>query len=215
MKILVVGIQTASPEGLLKDERLENCRRMMEIGCFGRLICADVGADGDVWFASPGFQGKALVDYLTSAGRRVLVAGGEDAFVEAVAGLETAGYEAVLVFGAPGADPSGLDEKIGELLERIDNDTLVLIVFVTPAGSAQPDGAFLLAAALLPLLGELENTHLEDLAPTVLEIAGYRLQPIFAGRSLAEGTLQIGDQPLLNEEEEAILRERLSGLGYI
>jgi predicted AlkP superfamily phosphohydrolase/phosphomutase len=37
MKILVIGLDCAAPEILLKDERLGNIRRLMEGGCYGRL----------------------------------------------------------------------------------------------------------------------------------------------------------------------------------
>ncbi len=37
MKILVVGLDCAAPELLFGDERLENFRRLMDGGCFGRL----------------------------------------------------------------------------------------------------------------------------------------------------------------------------------
>ena len=37
MKILVIGLDCAAPELLLGDERLENFRRLMDAGCYGRL----------------------------------------------------------------------------------------------------------------------------------------------------------------------------------
>src|SRR5262249_5871339 len=37
MKILVVGLDCATPELLFGDERLENFRRVMDAGCYGRL----------------------------------------------------------------------------------------------------------------------------------------------------------------------------------
>jgi len=37
MKILVIGLDGAAPEILLKDERLTNIRCLMDAGCFGRL----------------------------------------------------------------------------------------------------------------------------------------------------------------------------------
>ncbi len=37
MKILVIGLDCAAPELLLGDERLENIRRLMAWGCYGRL----------------------------------------------------------------------------------------------------------------------------------------------------------------------------------
>src|SRR3954453_836245 len=37
MKILVVGLDCATPELLFSDERLTNLRRLMDAGCYGRL----------------------------------------------------------------------------------------------------------------------------------------------------------------------------------
>ncbi len=37
MKILVIGLDGAVPELLFEDERLENIRRLMDVGCFGPL----------------------------------------------------------------------------------------------------------------------------------------------------------------------------------
>ena len=37
MKILVVGLDCASPEILFSDDRLVNIRRVMDAGCYGKL----------------------------------------------------------------------------------------------------------------------------------------------------------------------------------
>src|SRR5207249_4792247 len=37
MKILVIGLDCAAPALLFGDERLENFRRLMDAGCYGRL----------------------------------------------------------------------------------------------------------------------------------------------------------------------------------
>src|ERR1700694_461777 len=37
MKTLVIGLDSAAPEILFKDERLTNFRRLMEGGCYGEL----------------------------------------------------------------------------------------------------------------------------------------------------------------------------------
>ena len=36
-RILVIGLDCAAPELLFGDERLENIRQLMQIGCYGRL----------------------------------------------------------------------------------------------------------------------------------------------------------------------------------
>jgi predicted AlkP superfamily phosphohydrolase/phosphomutase len=75
-------------------------------------------------------------------------------------------------------------------------------------------GAFVLASSNNPLRGELEGAHLLDIAPTVLELAGYDVPPSMQGRSLVAGQA-IGAAAGYSSGEEEIVRERLSGLGYL
>lgn len=77
-------------------------------------------------------------------------------------------------------------------------------------------GAFILAAPNLPLQGEVDGAHLLDIAPSLLELGGYDIPNTMQGRSLLAGVdgLMTTDDGL-SADDEAILRERLSGLGYI
>jgi predicted AlkP superfamily phosphohydrolase/phosphomutase len=77
-------------------------------------------------------------------------------------------------------------------------------------------GAFVLAAPNVPDLGEMKGAMLLDIAPTLMEVAGYDIPESFQGRSLFGGSVAgvAGDGGTSPEAEEAI-RERLSGLGYI
>lgn len=75
-------------------------------------------------------------------------------------------------------------------------------------------GAFILAAPGLPLEGELRGVRLLDIAPTLLQLAGADVPPTMQGRSFVEGTPDptLGQRPPRAEE---LVRQRLSGLGYI
>jgi predicted AlkP superfamily phosphohydrolase/phosphomutase len=77
-------------------------------------------------------------------------------------------------------------------------------------------GSFILAASNNPLHGEVEGARLLDIAPTLLELGGYDVPPSMQGRSLVAG--RVGQAPVdagsLAHGEE-LVRERLSGLGYI
>lgn len=75
-------------------------------------------------------------------------------------------------------------------------------------------GGFILVAPNNPLQGEIEGAHLLDIAPTLLELGGYDIPPSMQGKSLLDGQALDLDTGLSADEEE-ILRERLSGLGYI
>jgi predicted AlkP superfamily phosphohydrolase/phosphomutase len=73
-------------------------------------------------------------------------------------------------------------------------------------------GAFILAASNCPLQGEIQGAHLLDIAPTLLELGGYDVPNTMQGKSLVAGlSLNVG----LSMDETEIIRERLSGLGYI
>jgi predicted AlkP superfamily phosphohydrolase/phosphomutase len=77
-------------------------------------------------------------------------------------------------------------------------------------------GSFILASSNSPLQGEIEGAHLLDIAPTLLELAGYDVPPSMQGRSLvADCALRSAVATDYSPDAEAIVRDRLSGLGYI
>jgi predicted AlkP superfamily phosphohydrolase/phosphomutase len=77
-------------------------------------------------------------------------------------------------------------------------------------------GAFVLAAPNVPALGELQGARLLDIAPTLMEVAGHEIPESFQGRSLFGGSLaESRDDAALSADREEIIRQRLSGLGYI
>jgi predicted AlkP superfamily phosphohydrolase/phosphomutase len=77
-------------------------------------------------------------------------------------------------------------------------------------------GAFILAASNNPLQGEIENVHLLDIAPTLLELGGYDIPASMQGKSLVKDkSLEVIPGMEISENDEDIIRERLSGLGYI
>jgi predicted AlkP superfamily phosphohydrolase/phosphomutase len=77
-------------------------------------------------------------------------------------------------------------------------------------------GAFILAAPNVPAVGELQGARLLDIAPTLMEVGGYEIPESFQGRSLFGGSLAAGNgSGAVDAEGEEIIRQRLSGLGYI
>ncbi len=77
-------------------------------------------------------------------------------------------------------------------------------------------GAFLLAAPGLAVSGEITGASLLDIAPTLLQLAGHEVPESMQGRPLVPA--QQHQLPTTDQDEqdaEAIIRERLSGLGYI
>lgn len=78
-------------------------------------------------------------------------------------------------------------------------------------------GAAILAGPGIAPSGELWGMHLLDVAPTLLEAAGYDVPDSMQGRSLLsdDGPNAPRPAPFVCGADEAIIRERLSGLGYI
>lgn len=75
-------------------------------------------------------------------------------------------------------------------------------------------GAFILAGPAWPRIGEMRGVRLLDLAPTLLTLAGSDVPSTMQGASLAGGVAGGADGGL-SAEGERIIRDRLSGLGYL
>jgi predicted AlkP superfamily phosphohydrolase/phosphomutase len=75
-------------------------------------------------------------------------------------------------------------------------------------------GMFILAAPNLPLRGEFQGAHLLDIAPTLLDLAGYEIPDTMQGRSLVAGMEKKPPSGPSGEAEKAI-HDRLAGLGYV
>jgi hypothetical protein len=96
------------------------------------------------------------------------------------------------------------DLGLGETLQHLSDDTLLAII---------GENNFVLVAPNNPIAGYQDGNTL-DLTPTILELAGFPLPSAIAGKSWVAG-MELNTSSGLNEDEQAMLRERLSGLGYI
>jgi predicted AlkP superfamily phosphohydrolase/phosphomutase len=74
-------------------------------------------------------------------------------------------------------------------------------------------GMFLLAAPNLPLRGEFTGAKLLDVAPTLLDLAGYDIPETMQGRSLVAGMEKKPPEGFGSGEDT--IKNRLEGLGYI
>ena len=75
-------------------------------------------------------------------------------------------------------------------------------------------GAFILAAPNCPLSGEYQGARLLDVAPTLLDLAGYEIPDSMQGSSLFAGMeKKVPGGP--DATDESIIHDRLAGLGYI
>ncbi len=76
-------------------------------------------------------------------------------------------------------------------------------------------GMFILAAANSPLHGEYQGARLLDVAPTLLDLAGYEIPSSMQGRSLVANLDKTVAPSSEEDDKEKIIRDRLAGLGYI
>jgi predicted AlkP superfamily phosphohydrolase/phosphomutase len=79
-------------------------------------------------------------------------------------------------------------------------------------------GAFVLAAPGVGPVGEVEGAHLLDIAPTLLELAGFDVPPSMQGTSLMTGhavSIAAGSGTATDDDDDELVRSRLGGLGYL
>ena len=77
-------------------------------------------------------------------------------------------------------------------------------------------GFFILAAPNCPLQGEYEGARLLDMAPTLLDLAGYEIPGAMQGKSLVAGMeKKMSDGGTDADEAAKLIHDRLAGLGYI
>jgi len=213
MKILVLYLQDARPQTLFSDERLENIRRLIDMGCFGELK-----GDTSDWnvLARQENHALTLLDFLEQADkqcasfdnfaalRRKLDSGDWDYCQLIDEGLMNAASSSA---GSRSADDYlRLDRELGEVLQHLNDDTIIAVV---------GEGCFVLVSANNPIGGEHKDGSAPDIASTLLELAGYPLPATMEGKSWVAGMELKNASSGLTAEEEEILRERLSGLGYI
>jgi hypothetical protein len=206
MKLLVLNLQGATAKSLFGDERLETLHRLMDMGTFGEL--KGEAADWNI-LARQEHQALTLVEFLEQADKQC--ARFED-FNSLRGRLETPDWDYCQLTDAGlknASDIAGeylrLDREVGDVLQYLSDDTVIAIL---------GDGCFVLVSGNNPIQGEYKDGSVSDFAPTLLDLAGYPLPAGIAGKSWVVG-MELNSVSGLTDEEEAILRERLSGLGYI
>ncbi len=202
MKILVLSLDHADPELLFGLDDLPNLQRLMELGAYGRIEPSDAPIPSASWVR--------LMDHYS-----------QDAFQLVDLGKHRVGQDSPDAPIDPGRTDSEtehvyyvqIDEGIGQALETLTEETVVLVV---AAPTAQGPGAFILAGPGSPLNGEIEGVHFEDLEPTLLQLGGHDIPAALTGRSLlTENRTHPEKQGQVPMTDEELIRERLSGLGYI
>lgn len=205
MKILILYFQGAESKALFEDERLENLRRLIDMGCFGEL---NGSAEWDVLARQENHR-LTLLEFFQQADK---VSAEFDDFAALRSKLETEDWDYCQL--SPASFPTGnwsaddylnLDRELGEVLQTLSDDTVITLI---------GNDCFVLVSTNNPISGEYKDGSGVDIAPTLLELAGYPLPEAIKGKSWVAGMDLVSSSGLSAEEEE-ILRERLSGLGYI
>ena len=125
MKILVIGLDGAGAELLLRDERLATIRSLMEAGCYGRLEGNAPSDAAPAWMSlatgqasgspasAPEAPAPAIWDLVASRGGRSILVG-------VPLGSPPRPVAGITVGGSPPTDPAkGLDVQPPELAEAI------------------------------------------------------------------------------------------------
>lgn len=213
MKICVLGFPCDSVEALIADESLVNLRRVMDAGLYGMLEAAA----GWGTFATSQVEGvgPTIAQCVEEAGSKSLLLG-EPAIPGEQPKAATSWYAAeepwsYLQAIEPKAESiSALDQQLGLFLESMDNETILLVCAIS---RADQNGLFALAAPNCPLSGEFEGARLTDLAPTLLDLAGYKVPESMQGKCLVAGM----EKKSLSEHsgDDQLVQDRLAGLGYV
>jgi predicted AlkP superfamily phosphohydrolase/phosphomutase len=108
------------------------------------------------------------------------------------------------------------DEQVGKIMELLDDQTILVVVSAgglqNESGQNSTQGIFLLAAPNCPIGGDYEGARPLDVAPTLLDLAGYEIPSSMQGRSLVAG---MEKRVPTEEDHEKIIYDRLAGLGYV
>ena len=205
MKFFVLNLRDADSKILFGDERLENLRRLMDMGCFGEL-----NGETSEWnmLARQENHILTITEFLEQAGKQC--ADFKD-FDELRIKLEAGDWDYCQLSASFSSDSGSADEylhldrEFGEMLQHLSDDTIIAVI---------GNGCFILVSSNNPISGEHKDGSVLDITPTLLELAGYPLPSAVEGKSWVAG-MELKSASGLTEEEEAMLRERLSGLGYI
>jgi hypothetical protein len=205
MNVLVLNFRGADPKTLFSDERLENLHRLMDMGCFGELR----GSGEWNVLARQENHTLTLMEYFQQADklcvdtsdpvtlREKLSVGDWDYLQFTAASFPMDNWSA--------DDYLRLDNDLGEVLQELDDDTSVTIL---------GKNCFVLVSANNPISGEHKDGSLPDIAPTLVQLAGYPLPSTIEGESWVAG-MELNNGSGLTADEQEILRDRLSGLGYV
>ena len=231
MKICVLEFEGAHAGLLLADERFVNLRRLADIGLYGELPPLAATAGDNASGAPPSVRSVLWEPVSAASSRPILmevftvpdqtsanpwhsltnqVTNPDWDYIHLVdRGL--AQFPSAPDTLAPTEYCLRLDERLGTVMDMLDEHT-ILLVTAYPRQGSEGTALFLLASPNSPLLGECQNAQWADLAPTLLDLAGRTIPTSAPGRSLVAG---LEKRTIDSADHQRVLLERLAGLGYV
>lgn len=239
-KILIITLDGLDAKLLFSDERLENFHRLMEYGCYGRLELDEyydksLSAIRPFWrqVVQQGMRLILLDSQPEELPQELDLKAYQLNLERASDRIEKGDWDCIIVsseilscfqqdkkdtypeYKTASDNYAELDSQIGKFLSIMGEVSNVLILSVRGTNTEQ-NGFFILASTVSPLGGELGGVKAVDLITTLLELGEYEVPAGIPGKSLVSGRkIQSVQENELTNDEEALLRERLSGLGYI
>lgn len=207
MKMLVMEVVGLGIERLLRDEELTGLRRLAASGCFARF---EPAALADDW------PEDAICAQVARAGGQCVHTDqddeeGQEQLEVACHAVEAGGWDYMQLSVAQ-VTGEAADYGIARILEALDDDTALLVLLGADPGTN--DGFILAAPGYFGPPGELRDVTMSDLVLTLLHMAGFERPEGMEGQSLIAGPAPaVADASA--DDEEAAVRARLEGLGYI
>ncbi len=197
MKLQLLLYDGLPADQALQDERLASLRGLAASACYG--LFAQPGESQAFWSLAGLLDGRLPNAVRRAGGGLQLQSAGGDAGAALEGDVAAAARHA-----APAIDAAlQLDAALARLLDGADESTVIGLLMHSGAS-----GGFVIADPLRRVLGEFNEALPADCLATLLELVG--LPADGAGISLvgrAAGAYSTDD--------EDVIRERLSGLGYI
>ncbi len=202
MTIIVFELDHVDEAMLLNDARLETIQFLLSQGCYG-VLENQAGAAGlaTLWdILSPHIGGAQRITITDVAGLEGALAGAIETVTD-----ETTRYLHVQVSRpVTTGDMVAFDTALAALLSELGQDDICALL-----GVATPAGVYVVVAGENPLQGQARPATTSDIALTLLALAGRPRPDELPGEAL------FSEPTRTKTDEDAELRERFRGLGYI
>lgn len=201
MKTLILALDGIEPGALFGDERLAGLRHLMDAGLYGPLDDVPTAETLGSLLSRAGVE-LGPVESLAARLERDDWTGTLGVELDGPT-LETTPADALAIV---------FDDLLGRTLESMPEATCLLLVLRGPTGP----GAFVLAGPGLPASGETAGATWIHLAPTLQVIQSGEVPTDSGPASLLSlaGATELAATGY-SADEDRLIQERLSGLGYI